>query len=392
MSFFKNIFGAPEDSSTPKKRVWPKWHVDENDKLSPEELLRQKFIYGRVFKVENKDQRRLYGNKDYVYVAAAPDNSYNGDGWRVYTFSYNDGDAAPNEEVSRWNEDSTFVLQKIIDFEKSLAARGLKPIEGTTSNLPHFAASVGYCITTDNRVVKIDGNLPITESMSMPRDVAQKFFVAAGTKAPTSSWDWFYERYVDSMVARFGDTIQTLQENNNYQFVIDRSAATLKNYNSLPVAAAKDASAYASKRDAISNMMRNADFRSSEYITDLQARALYDYATTMTCVVSLLRAGSIIVHNEPDMHTNGEINFQKINLLRLIRNNAHDILEQRLGMLEGERDAICDVMLRDGDPRAGVTPLEVLYTAFPPTPKQPEPPKSPKPPSSGFSGGITETI
>ena len=135
MSFFKKIFGT-EDDGTPKKRIWPTWHVDQNDKLSPEELLRQKFIYSRVFKIENKDDYKRYGRADYIYAALVPSGYNNDNSWRMYYFTYSDGDKDPRDHA-RYHEDVATSLENMVNFEKNMIASGNPALAGSTSNLNH---------------------------------------------------------------------------------------------------------------------------------------------------------------------------------------------------------------------------------------------------------------
>ncbi len=378
MSFFKNLFGGNDDG-TPKKRVWPNWHVDQNDKLSPEELLRQKFVYTRVFKIENKDDYKRYGRKDYIYAAVVPSGYHNSDDWRTYHFSYSDGDKDPRED-SRYHEDVATSLENMVDFEKNMIARGNTPLEGSTSNLNQFAASLGMYITAKGEICNVDRSAPIKAAAELPRSAAESFYIAAATKAPTSTWEWFYERYIDSMALRFEKSIEALRTEANYAYVMDRSANLIKSCNALPKSMQSDN--YASKRDALRYAGQTGGKTTVDYVTDRQARALFSYAFNMTRLVALLRAGAVIVAKDDDFD-GGSVNQKKIALLKLVRSAAEGLMKEEMGMQPEERKAIVDVMLRGADPREGVTPLEVLYTAFPPMSKQPEPaPEPPKAPST----------
>ena len=386
MSFFKKLFG-PEDDGMPKKRVWPNWHVDQNDKLSPEELLRQKFIYSRVFKIENKDDYKRYGRAEYIYAALVPSGYSNDDSMRMSYFTYRDGDKDP-EDHRRSHDDVITSLESMVDFEKSMIARGNLPLAGSTSNLHQFAASLGLYINEKNQIFSVDRNDLLQTATELPRSAVEAFYIAAATKAPTSTWEWFYERYIDSMAARFEKSVEPLRQETNYSYVMDRSSKAITACQKL--AKSMHNSSYANKRDAIRYAAQSNGNSVIEYVTDRQARELFKYAYNMTQLVSLLRTGAALVEQNDDFNDDGSVNQQKIALLKSVRNAAEGVMENELGMQPQERKAIVDVMLRGKDPRDGVTPLEVLFTAFPPKP--PEPPKAPKPPSSGFGGGITETI
>lgn len=377
MSFFKNLFGGNDDS-TPKKRVWPTWHVDQNDNLSPEELLRQKFIYTRVFKIENKDDYKRYGRRDYIYAAVVPSGYHNSDNWRSYYFSYNDGDSDPRED-SRYHEDVATSLENMVDFEQNMIARGNKPLEGSTSNLNQFAASLGLYINAKSEICKIDRNDLLKTAVELPRSAVESFYMAAATAAPTSTWEWFYERYIDSMALRFEKSVAALRAETNYAYVMDRSANLIKSCNQLPKSMQSDN--YATKRDALRYASRMGGDSTVDYVSDRQARELFSYAFNMTRLVAILRAGAAIVAKDDDFERDGNVNQKKISLLKSARHAAESLMTDDMGMQPEERKAIVDVMLRGTDPREGVTPLEVLYTAFPPQP--------PKPPASGFT---VETI
>lgn len=374
MSFFKKIFGA-DDDGTPKKRIWPTWHVDQNDKLSPEELLRQKFIYTRVFKIENKDDYKRYGRAEYIYAAVVPSGYQHDNSWRMYYFSYSDGDKDPQEH-SRQHVDASESLESMVEFEKNMIARGNQPLAGSTSNLNQFAASLGQYINDKNRIFSIDRNDILQTATELPRSAVDAFYVAAATQAPTSTWEWFNERYIDSMAKRFEKAVDILRQENTYPYVMDRSSNVIKSCKQLPKSMQTDN--YASRRDALRYAAQTGGNTTVEYINDRNARALFHYAYNMTRLVGILRAGAEIIARNDDFNSDGSVNQHKIALLKSARNAAHSLMESQLGMQAEERKAIVDVMLRGKDVRDGITPLEVLYTAFPPLPK----------PSAGPGPGI----
>lgn len=374
MSFFKKIFGT-EDDGTPKKRIWPTWHVDQNDKLSPEELLRQKFIYSRVFKIENKDDYKRYGRADYIYAALVPSGYNNDNSWRMYYFTYSDGDKDPRDHA-RYHEDVATSLENMVNFEKNMIASGNPALAGSTSNLNQFAASLGKYINDKSQIFDIDRNDLLKTATELPRSAVDAFYVAAATSAPTSSWEWFYERYIDSMAKRFETAIEPLRYEANYAYVMDRSNNVIAACHKL--AKSMHTASYTSKRDALRYAVQAGGNSTIDYVTDRNARELFRYAYNMTRLVSILRAGAAILERDPDFNGDGSVNQQKINLLKSARNAAHGLMESELGMQAEERKAIVDVMLRGKDPREGATPLEVLYTAFPPMPK----------PSAGPDPGI----
>lgn len=358
MSFWKNLFG---DDTAPKTRLWPQWYVDENDNLSPEELLRQRFIYTRVFKINNDSDYKQYGRHSYIYAAMVP-SDYNDGEYRLYTFTFNKGDTYTNEDGGG-RDDAKSALERLVAFEKKMIAHGNTPLDGTTNNLREFAATQGLYINKDEKVFHVDANGLLNTGVEIARGAAQAFYVAAGTKAPTSSWEWFYERYIDSMGLRFQGAVDALRADPSYLFAIDRSDKLINGARQLQNTIRSGG--YSTQRDALNYAPQMGGDSLISHM-DAQSRVLFEYAYNMTRLVAVLRAGSTIVDQHDDFNKDGSVNQQKINLLKTARLAAATIMENVFQMMPQERQAITDVMLRGKDPREAVTPLEVLFTAFPP--------------------------
>lgn len=357
MSFWKSIFGSDKNDQTPKPRLWPRWYVEENKDLSPEELLRQRFVYTRVFMLKNEADHKKFQHKDYLYYAMTS-GRYGFDGWQGHVFSYDDGDSGPAEH-SQERDDAITLLKRLVNFERRMIERGNIPLEGSTNNLHEFAATLGHAIDKTNEVIKIDANDLLNRPVELPRSATQAFYVAAGTKAPTSSWEWFYERYIDSMGQRFPEQVGALCASASYPDVVvhSKTKKLIDMCQKMGIA----------KYDITEMKMReHSSYNPAELLAG--GRALFTYAYDMTILVAILRAGARIIDSQEDFDRYSRVNTDKIALLRHARDAAYQIMEKNLGMQAGEREAIVDVMLRGKDPRDGITPLETLFAAYPPPP------------------------
>lgn len=382
---FKDFLTSTDDNNASQSRVWPQWYVDQNESLSPEELLRQKFIYTRAFKLENDKDLARYNKDTYLYAAIVPSRRGNGDTWDTYCFSYSDNSEAPKEHELWSNEDRLEALRNLVKFERSMLADGNRPFEGSTSNLQHFATSINRHISKENRLVHVDGNALLTDAVEMKLSATSAFYMAAGTKAPTSTWEWFYERYIDSMEQRFPGAGNALQQEKKYSSVVDRSIKLIKVSQKVKQTP-QSGDDFIKKIKLLRDAFQTYNDQKDNSVHDVQAQKLLAYACDMTLVVSFLRIGTIIISALDDFNNDGTINQHKIHVLKATNAGLHHLLETQFDMQPEERKAICDVMLRDDDPRGGITPLEVLFAAYPP------PAPQPKPPENGGSGRGRGTI
>ncbi len=382
MSFFKKLFGSEDQPVEPKPRVWPKWRVDETVQLSPEELQRQKFYYSRVFLLKNDDDRKRHGGCKFMYVALTPSLSYRDSSWRLHSYAYNDGDHAPKERGEVHVSDPVRAVQQMLDIEQGMIARGNVPLEGSTSNFHLLAISNGDYINGKNEVFHVDGGAALSEKIAMPRTATQAFYHAAGTTAPTSSWEWFYERYVDSLETRFFDKIEKLRRDPNYAYVTERFARTQQNLRLKEDAFAKSAQASIGSRvNVLSDMIQMPRTAlvsiADQYMAVKENTEVFSRLVHLDMLVTILRAGAHVVDHEEDMTDRG-VNYEKLKTLQAVRKAAQIVAMQDLKMGEAETEAVVNVMLRGADPRKGALPLETFFKTFPPVKEKPGSQAGPK--------------
>lgn len=330
MSFFKDIFGQNAGDDKLKKRVWAQSHFTMPETPGAEAILNNGYVYSRVFELQPGDLRKEHGN--YLYLGAKRKEMFGKETWDVYYVSYNrDTDTMPREEAVNYGLSSDELVARMAKFEANAKAQGHKPTLGTTENFSTLATRIGMHLSSNGNVFMVDPGAVLTVDSVMTRPIANKFYGGNMlTTAPLSSWEGFYERFVDVLDRpEFADDVEAMRRNEHYYKMV-RSGQL--NYLSAFKELANNiltAINFSYAKTQIINAM--PDRRYISYYNKSAGGPLMAYLYHVSTAVGLLRAGAKVIEKMPDT-VDGAINQKKLRILSEIQTQLNDHLQETLGM------------------------------------------------------------